>query len=174
MANGDSFFKALSSETRRRILKLLAKKEMHITGLAKELGISVPVTAKHCKLLEDSGFIEREKFGRTHVLRVKLEKFRLESFYDDIDVFAVAHEVELPKGSNVIDALRQVSGVRIKRVGDKEFVTSVDGEEGYYIFEVDGELPNKSMDEFVLTRNADLKLKKLVPVKKKEINIRIK
>lgn len=174
MANSDSLFKTLSSATRRRILKILARKEMHITGLATELGISVPVMAKHCKLLEDSGLIERKKFGRTHVLRARTEKFRLESFYEDMDVFALTHEVELPAGSNIIDALRQVSGVRIKRVGDKEFVTSVDGEEGYYIFEVDGKPPNKSMDEFVLTRNVDLKLKKLVPVKKKEITVKIK
>ncbi len=91
-----------------------------------------------------------------------------------MDVFTVTHEVELPKGSNVLDALRRVSGVEIKRAGDKEFVTSVDGEEGYYIFEVDGQLPNKSMDEFVLKGDAELKLKKLVPVKKKEIKIRMK
>ncbi|MFQ5815971.1 MAG: metalloregulator ArsR/SmtB family transcription factor, partial [Candidatus Hydrothermarchaeaceae archaeon] len=170
----NSLFKVLSSDTRRRILKLLTKREMHISGLANELGISVPVTAKHCKLLEDNGLIERRKFGRTHVLRANMDKFRFESLYDDIDIFAVTHEVELPKGSNVLDALRRVSGVEIKRVGDKEFVTSVDGEEGYYIFEVDGKLPNKSMDEFVLKGNVDLKLKKLVPVKKKEINIRVR
>ncbi len=174
MANGTSLFKVLSSDTRRRILKLLAKEEMHISGLAKELGISVPVMAKHCKLLEDTGLIERRKFGRTHVLRINMDKFRFESLYEDLDVFAERHDVELPKGSNVLDALRRVSGVEIKRVGDKEFVSSVDGEEGYYIFEVDGKLPNKSMDEFILKRNSDLKLKKLVPVKKKEINIKLK
>jgi DNA-binding transcriptional ArsR family regulator len=167
-------FKVLSSETRRQILKLLAKREMHISGLAKELGISVPVTAKHCRILEDTGLIERKKFGRTHVLRAIKEKFRFESLYEGLDVFATTHDVELPRGSNVLDALRMVSGVEIKRVGDKEFVTSVDGEEGYYIFEVDGKLPDKSMDEFVLRGNVDLKLKKLVPVKKKEINIRIR
>ena len=37
------------------MLRSLLKKEKHITGLAKELGISVPVTAKHAKILEGAG-----------------------------------------------------------------------------------------------------------------------
>ncbi len=174
MANGNSVFKVLSSDTRRRILKLLVKREMHISGLAKELGISVPVTAKHCKLLEDNGLIERRKFGRTHVLRARMDKLSMDSLYEALDIFSESYKVTLPKGANVIDALKQVTGVRVERVGDKEFVTTVDGEDGYYIYEIDGRLPNVSMDKFVLKKNSDVKLKKLVPVKKKDIQIKIK
>ncbi len=53
MAN--DVFKALSSTTRLKMLRILAKKEMHITGLARELNLSVPVVAKHSKLLEKTG-----------------------------------------------------------------------------------------------------------------------
>ncbi len=166
-------FKAISSSTRRSILKVLAKKEMHISGLAKELGISVPVAAKHCRILEENGLIERRKFGTSHVLRVRKDKFKFESLYDAIDIFREHHSIVVPRGSTVIDALKQIAGVTVKRVGDKEFVTSIDGEEGYYIYEIDGRMPDKSIGEFVLKRDSNIKLQKLVPVKKKEISIKI-
>ena len=167
-------FKTLSSKTRRNILKLLADREMHISGLARELGISVPVAAKHCRLLEDKGLIQRKRFGRTHVLRANIEKVRADAIYETLDVFSQSFELDMPKGANVLDVLKKVSGVEIKRVGDKEFVTSVDGEEGYYIFEVDGKLLEVPIDKFVLREDARIELKKLVPIKRKEMNVRIK
>jgi predicted transcriptional regulator len=37
------------------MLRILAKKEIDISGLAREMGISVPVAAKYCKILEEKG-----------------------------------------------------------------------------------------------------------------------
>ena len=45
--SNDELFRALSSSTRIKILKTLTTKEMHLTGLAKEIGISVPVTSRN-------------------------------------------------------------------------------------------------------------------------------
>lgn len=162
-------FKALSSKTRREMLKILAREEMHISALAKELGISVPVAAKHTKILEEKGLVERKKFGRSHVLRVKKERL-----YDALDIFGETFSIEMPRGANVLDALKEVSGVTVEKIGDREYVTSVDGEEGYYIYEVDGTPPDKSINKFKLTRDSRIELKKLIPVKKKEIVIRIR
>lgn len=162
-------FKTLGSKTRREILRILIKREMHITGLAKELGISVPVAAKHVKLLEEKGLIERRKFGKTHILNAKLDRL-----YQTLDELSESHEVEVSKGSNILDALKQISGVRIEKVGEREFVTSIDGEAGYYIYEVNGAFPNVPMDRFVLEENANVELKKLIPVKKKEMKIKLK
>ncbi|KPQ41559.1 MAG: transcriptional regulator, ArsR family [Candidatus Methanoperedens nitroreducens] len=72
MAN--DIFKALSSTTRLKMLRILAKEEMHITGIAKELNLSVPVVAKHAKLLERANLIEIRRFGKTHVLGSKIKK----------------------------------------------------------------------------------------------------
>ena len=58
----------MGSPTRMNMLQLLAENETHISGLVKELNISVPVAAKHVKILEDSDLIERKEFGRTHVM----------------------------------------------------------------------------------------------------------
>jgi DNA-binding transcriptional ArsR family regulator len=159
-------FKALSSTTRINMLKILANGEMHISGLAKELNISVPVVAKHAKILEDGGLIERKKFGRTHVLRAKMEMF-----YDMSGAFREPISTEVPKGSSILDALKAVSGVSVKRVNDKEFVTSIDGEMGYYIYEVNGTYPNVPMDEYELKKDVKLELKRLVPIAEKKIEI---
>jgi DNA-binding transcriptional ArsR family regulator len=70
---GKKVFKALSSGTRRRILRVLLKGELHISGIAKEIGISVSGVTRHCRILEEKGLIERRKFGRSHVLRIKPE-----------------------------------------------------------------------------------------------------
>jgi len=51
-------FRALSSKTRIEMMKLLMQREYHVSGLAKALGISVPVVAKHVKILEDAGLVE--------------------------------------------------------------------------------------------------------------------
>ena len=161
-------FRALSSKTRREMLKSLLKEEKHITGLAKELGISVPVTAKHTKILESAGLIERKKFGRTHILKAKTQQM-----HNAFDFLGEAFDVSIPKGSSVLDVLKEISGITVENVGDREFVTSVDGEEGYYIFEVNGKPPNTSINKFTIKDDTKVELKKLVPVKKKEIRIKV-
>lgn len=162
-----NMFRALSSKTRRAMLKSLIKDENHITGLAKELGISVPVAAKHVKILEGVGLVERQKFGRTHIMRARTEKI-----YNSLDFLGEAFDVNIKKGASVLDVLKETSGVTVENIGDKEYITSVDGEEGYYIYEINGKPPNTSINKFTLENDTKLELKKLVPVKKKEILVK--
>jgi len=54
-------FKALSNKKRIEILKLLAKKEMHISKISRELGISTPVTLRHIRVLEKANLVTRKK-----------------------------------------------------------------------------------------------------------------
>ncbi|MFQ6051306.1 MAG: ArsR/SmtB family transcription factor [Candidatus Hydrothermarchaeota archaeon] len=164
-----NLLKALSNETRRKMLGILARKEMHITGLANEIGISVPVAAKHVDVLEKAGLVERKKFGRSHVIRANLSKQ-----YQALDMFAESVHVEVPKGTSVLDALRKVSGIKLRKVGDREFLASIEGEEGFYIYEVDGKTPDIGMDKFELNKDSKVEIKKLVPVKRKELIVRIK
>ena len=82
-------FKALSSKTRREMLKLLMKTDYHVSGLAKALGISVPVAAKHVKILEDAELVTRKTFGKTHVLAVNKAKL-----YDALETFSEDYEIE--------------------------------------------------------------------------------
>ncbi len=163
--------KVLGSKTRRKILKILYCKSMHLSGLARELGISVPVTARHCKILEESGLIKRKIFGKTHIF--EFAGANLEKMLEEL-ALCETHEVEIEKSSNILEILKKVGGVEIKRSGDKEFLISIDGEKGFYIYEVNDKMPEVSINEYVVNKDAKIVLKKLIPVKKKEIIIKFK
>jgi DNA-binding transcriptional ArsR family regulator len=162
-------FTVLRSRTRRDILKELMKREMHVSGIAREFGISVPQASKHCKLLEEKGLVHKRTFGRTQILRA-----RTEGLYGLMDYFSDETNVEVSKGSNIIDALTQVAGVKIERADDRGFVTSIDGEEGYYIYEVNGKAPPVAMDKFRIEKDSTVELKKILYVKKKNLKIKVK
>ncbi|MCZ7383528.1 MAG: helix-turn-helix domain-containing protein [Candidatus Methanoperedens sp.] len=167
MAN--DVFKVLSSTTRLKMLKILAKKEMHITGLARELNLSVPVVAKHAKLLERANLIEIKKFGKTHVLGSKIK-----NIYGMLNELADSHTIDLQKGASILEALKKVSGVELKTVGDKEFVMAIDGEEGLYLYEVNGNSPNSTTEKFKIEKDCTIEWKKLIPVTRKKIFVKIK
>lgn len=162
-------FKALGSSTRQEMLKILAKKEIHITGLARELNLSVPVVARHVKVLETAGLVQRKKFGRTHVLRSKIENMG-----SLLNAFADSCEVNVTKGSSILEALKKVSGVEVKEVRDKEFVISIDGEPGLYMYEVNGKPPDAMAEDFKIEKDSTIEWKKLVPVTRKRISVKIK
>ncbi len=161
-------FSALGSDTRRRMFTLLLQREYHITGIARVLGISVPVAAKHVKVLEAAGLVECRRFGRTLVLRG-----RFEPLYHALDELAGVHEVRVSTGTTVLEALKKVAGVRVERKGDMEYVTSIDGEDGLYIYEVGGEFPEVGMHRYALSRSTEVVLKKLVPVRRKVLRVRV-
>lgn len=165
----NDLFKALSSKTRLRILKILAKKEMHISGLAKELDICAPVVVRHIKILEREGLIERKIFGKTHVLRSNVK-----NLHNMFDILTDSCEIELPKGASILDALKKVSGVEIRKSDDKEFVLAIDGEEGFYVYEVDGKCPNATVNDFKIDKDTVVEWKKLTPIPRKKIFIKIK
>ena len=161
-------FKALGSKTRVEMLKLLMKKDYHVSGLAKALGISVPVAAKHVRILEDAELLGSTKFGKTHVLKVNKEKL-----YDVMETFGEEYEIEVQKGTSILDALKEVAGVGIKKIGDKEFIASIDDEEGFYIYEVDGKFPAMPINEYKIEQGGEIEIKRLVPVLKKRVRVTV-
>ncbi|MBN1455206.1 MAG: helix-turn-helix domain-containing protein [Methanomicrobia archaeon] len=162
-------FKALSSTTRMAMLRLLLQDEYHVSGLANELGISVPVAAKHVKLLEDADLVHRKAFGRTHVLSANRKRL-----YDAMDTFSADYELHTQGGGiNILDALKEVDGIGIKKVGEKEFIASIDGEEGFYIYEVNGKSPAVPINEYTMESGGEIRIKRLVPVLTKRVTVRI-
>ncbi|MEM3087488.1 MAG: helix-turn-helix domain-containing protein [Halobacteria archaeon] len=161
-------FRALGSPTRRELLRILLRKEAHISGLARELRLSVPVVAKHCRILEDLGLLERRKFGSTHVLRAKFN-----SIYENFDGFSETVRVSVPRGASLLEALKQ-AGADVTRRGDGEYVVSIDGDPGLYLYEVDGQQPQVTVDKFVPEKDVAVVLKKLVTVTRKEIKVEVR
>ena len=167
--NNEHIFRALNSTMRINILKKLIQKEMHVSGLARELGISVPVTSRHIKILEKAGLLNKRIFGNTYLLTTRIKNFEkvLEPFIEE-------SSVEITKEKSIFDALKQIPTIVIKKVGNNYYIKSIDGDEGYYIYEIDGKLPNKPIDKFTIDKSITLDLKKLVSVKKKKIKVKIK
>jgi len=161
-------FKALSSETRIKIIKILLNREIHLSGLARELNISVPVMSRHIKLLENVELVKKRVVGNVHLLSANIG-----SLEELLEPFIEEAEIEINEHDSIFDALKQIPGIEIQRVGENQYITSIDGEKGYYIYEVDGKIPTKSIDEFRPKKNITLELKKLVSVNKKKIEVKI-
>ena len=151
------------------MVKLLMKEEYHVSGLAKALGISVPVAAKHVRILEDVELVESKIFGRTHVLNVNREKL-----YEAMEAFGEEYEIKIRKGTSIVDALKEVAGVGVTRIEDKEFIVSIDDDKGFYVYEVDGRLPNTPINEYKMEKDGEIVIKRLVPVLKKKVKVKVK
>ena len=162
----NNLFKALGSETRIKIMKKLANGEIHISQLSRELNISKPVILRHIRILEKAGLIKRRIIGNVHLLYVTVEC--LEKAFDP---FIEESKIKIEKNNTIFDALKQLPGVETQSHGKNQFITSINGERGYYIYEVNGKSPEKPIDEYKLKGNETLQIKKLIPVDKKKIKI---
>ena len=58
-------FKALSSETRRKILSLLAKKTLSAGDIVKNFNLTGATISHHLKILSESNLIKRKKVKQT-------------------------------------------------------------------------------------------------------------
>lgn len=164
----DKVFKALSCETRRKILKSLLKEEKHISGLARELELSVPVIAEHINRLEDSGLVTRKKFGRSHVIAANTSQlYQLPNFFEQ------ERQVEVDEEASVLEILDSMGRIGIEKIDGRDFVTSVNGDEGYYLYEINGELPDKPMSEYMVKKDSVIKLKRLVSLSGESIEVKL-
>ncbi|PAV13512.1 ArsR family transcriptional regulator [Methanosarcina spelaei] len=165
----ENLFKAISSDTRLSILEHLSEGDKHISGLAREIGISVPVAARHIKILEKAELVERKKFGNTHMIGIKLN-----NVYSFLDHFAENKRLEVEQGTTLLEALKNVAAVEVTKMGNRVKVVSTDGEEGFYVYEVDGKFSDKTVDEYEFHEDAVVEWKKLVPITKKRLLVSIR
>jgi DNA-binding transcriptional ArsR family regulator len=162
-------FKALSSETRVQILKILSKEQLHISGLAKKIGISVPVMSRHVEILEEVGLVKKRVLGNLHLLTVDFSI--VEQAWNEISDHT---DLEIFKDETLFDALKQLPEVSFSKYKDKQFISSINGEKGYYIYEVNGKPPDVSIDEFTPKKDVLISLKKIVPIEKKKISVKVR
>ena len=162
-------FSAVSSLTRQKMLQMLAEEERHMSSLARELEIAIPVASKHIKILEEAGLIQRKIYGRTHVFSLKNK-----TLSDAFNSFAPTKKLEVKKGTTLMEAFKSVAVVEIKNIDGKNFVVAADGEEGYYIYEVNGKLVDKKAENFLLEEDVVIEWKRLEPVTKKKLIVSVK
>ncbi|TGC08165.1 ArsR family transcriptional regulator [Methanolobus halotolerans] len=162
-------FSALGSETRLRMLGKLTEGEMHISELARELGISVPVAAKHANILEAADLIQRKVYGKTHVLQLNNR-----NMFKALDMFAPCKSVEVEKGTTLLETLKKVSVVEVRNIRGQENIVSTNGEEGFFVYEVNGEFSDKTVSNFTFDKNSTVMWKKLEPVSMLKIRVKVR
>ncbi|MDY0387879.1 MAG: ArsR family transcriptional regulator [Methanolobus sp.] len=161
-------FYALDSKTRLNIIQSLCKNETHISELARKLGISIPVASKHVSILENANLIERKIHGSTHILNIKNKDVAR-----SLDILAATKNIKVKKGTNLLDALKEVAIIETKKVNGIEQVVATDGDEGFYIYELNGKLSDQTVEKCVLKEKSTVVWKKLEPVAKLRINIEV-
>lgn len=65
-------FKALSDDTRRRVLELLRKGPMTAGDLADQFSVSKPTMSAHFAVLREAGLVVSEKHGKSVVYALQL------------------------------------------------------------------------------------------------------
>ncbi len=169
---GLDIFRVLGNGNRRNMLKLLLNREMHVSAIARELNISVPVALRHARFLEEAGFIERKKVGTSHVLGVKKESMeRLKQMWELLEQPLI---VEIEHGKTMLEALKKVPGIKIGSSKEGCFISGVDGKKGYFIYEVNGKLVENPLEKLTIEKDSTVELKRLIPVIGKKIQIRLK
>jgi DNA-binding transcriptional ArsR family regulator len=94
-------FQAIADPTRRRLLKLLADKEMSIASITKCFPISRTAVNKHLHVLSEAGLVSSQKVGRETRYKLQPEPlFELkqwlsffEQYWDD-KLYALRQYVE--------------------------------------------------------------------------------
>jgi DNA-binding transcriptional ArsR family regulator len=164
-----TLFSALGSESRLRMLEKLTEGEMHISELARKLGISVPVAAKHANILEAAELIYRKVYGKTHVLQLNNR-----NIFNALDIFAPSKTVEVEKGSNLLQALKKAAVVEVRDVNGTENIVSTNGEDGFFVYEVDGVFSEKTVSDFIFHEDSTVMWKKLQPVTFLKVKVKVK
>ena len=100
---GLSVFKALSSELRIQIIKLLMEnKEMNMNEMAAALGITNGALTSHIKKLEESGIIhvvtEHTGHGNQKMCRVNVDKILIEVVSEEEEYSDAIYSMDIPVG----------------------------------------------------------------------------
>lgn len=82
-------FKALSDETRLKVLIILSRRRICAKGIAKHLGISEAAVSQHIKILKGSGIIIGEKVG--YYVHYELQEEIFSEIMKFIELFSNDH-----------------------------------------------------------------------------------
>lgn len=90
-------YKALASDVRLSIIRLLSRKKMTVTDLANKLELSNTIVLMHLNKLHEANLISFEKLGHNKVARMKVDNINIhfpQNVYSELEHY----EVEIPIG----------------------------------------------------------------------------
>jgi DNA-binding transcriptional ArsR family regulator len=107
-AKKHDIFQAIADPTRRKILRLLAEKEMPVTVISKHFPMSRTAVSKHLRILSESKLVSVEKAGREKLYKLQpyalLELKEWLSFFEqfwDNKISMLQHVVENGEKGNL-------------------------------------------------------------------------
>ncbi|MEJ2629406.1 MAG: metalloregulator ArsR/SmtB family transcription factor [bacterium] len=65
-------FKALSSESRIRILELIRDRKLCVNAITQKLNITQPAVSQHLAILKDTGLVKSDRYGS--IIHYQLDK----------------------------------------------------------------------------------------------------
>ncbi|MHA1639102.1 MAG: helix-turn-helix domain-containing protein [Candidatus Heimdallarchaeota archaeon] len=122
MADPDKIFLALKSETRRKILEMLAAEPMYLTQLSYYLNLGQQAIFRHLQLLEEAGLLEsdfreagqgapRRYYQIARAVRVEVqispEMFDVELF--DVPKIEISVPKEFPELAEIVRTCKKLS-----------------------------------------------------------------
>jgi DNA-binding transcriptional ArsR family regulator len=107
-AQNHDIFQAIADPTRRKIIRLLANKELPVTVISKHFPMSRTAVSKHLRILSESKLVSVEKVGREKRYKLQpealLEVKEWLSFYEqfwDNKISILKHLVENEETSDL-------------------------------------------------------------------------
>lgn len=161
-------FYALDSKTRLKMIHSLQQNEKHISQLAREQELSIPVASKHINILENASLIERRIYGKTHVIEINNKDIA-----SSLDILAPTKTVKVKKGTSLLAALKDAAIIETKLIKDIEQIVAINGDEGFYTYEQNGDLCNQTVQTYKLNQDVVIIWKKLEPIAKLRLNVEI-
>lgn len=88
-------FKALSDNSRLRILKMLQSKSLCVCEIQEILGLATSTVSKHLSILREAGFITEEKDGKwvNYMVNLHPEDSRISSVLSSLDFWIADEEI---------------------------------------------------------------------------------
>lgn len=94
-------FQAVADPTRRKILKLLADKEMPVASLTEEFPITRTAVNKHLFVLSEAGLVTSKKIGRE--TRYSLQPEPLQELQEWLSFFEIYWDNKLSALKNFVE-----------------------------------------------------------------------
>ena len=72
----DKIFKALSDESRRKIISMLVEKDRSVNEIAKNVNKTQPCISHHLEVLKNAGIVESRKEGQFTIYSINMSSIQ--------------------------------------------------------------------------------------------------
>lgn len=72
----DKIFKALSDQSRRKIIKMLVEKDMSVNEIQKEFNVTQPCISHHLDVLKNAGIVDSKKEGQFTIYSINMSSIQ--------------------------------------------------------------------------------------------------